>query len=148
MKKRRRSPRRIIAILTEEPLELRFRALKHFSLLHIEGFSSAIDVEVEHRHCRLPRGSFAPRAPLRRMLEGPGNFPRISPREDAALKVEGVASLRHGSRPSAFSLFCLHFLFREALRCRGFMLRHFACALRIFFRAAFLCFAVTIERKN
>ena len=67
-------------------------------------FSGAIDIEIQHRHCRLIRRAFAPRAPLSGAFQGKRDLTRIFFFKDIAIEIKGVAMFRYFRRPTPTAL--------------------------------------------
>ena len=74
---------------------------------------AAVDIEIQHGHCRPKRRGFAPRAPLSGAFERFRNRLRIGLLENAGLQVHRVAVPRHFTRPPAIrgllARVCFHF---------------------------------------
>lgn len=88
---RRRESSRATIQRTQRPLCLFQRA----ALRRIEVAAGPVDVESQHRHCRLIRPRLPAPALLRRAAQGFGDRLRIMQREDVFLEVERVAALCH-----------------------------------------------------
>jgi hypothetical protein len=58
-----------------------------------------VDIERQHRHCRLIWGALALRTPLRRALQRNRNTAGICPGEDIVIQVESVTVRRDIRRP-------------------------------------------------
>lgn len=96
------SPRRPFQLGTTEGLpQFNFSAFQNLLLSLRQIFPSAIDVEVQHRHCRLIWRAFAPFAPFCRTFQRQRNTMRVIPFKDVRLKIERVTALCYFSRPSA-----------------------------------------------
>src|SRR5438874_12693941 len=67
-------------------------------------FSGAIDIEIQHRHCRLIQRAFAPRAPLSGAFQGKRDLTRIFFFKDIAIEIKGVAMFRYFRRPTPTAL--------------------------------------------
>ena len=84
--------------------QLVFGVLENSLLLLRQIFSGAIDIEIQHRHCRLIRRAFAPRAPLSGAFQGKRDLTRIFFFKDIAIEIKGVAMFRYFRRPTPTAL--------------------------------------------
>ena len=82
-----------LAWTAKQYAQLVLGGLKVLSLLPGKLPAAAIDIEIEHRHCRLERRPFPATASLRRSLQRGRDAVRIGQSEQAAFDVERIAVL-------------------------------------------------------
>ncbi len=87
---------------TEYVAQLVLGALKNALSIFREIFAGAVDIEVQHRHCRLIWLAFTPLALLGKAFKRERDFSRICCSKNIWLEIEHVAVVSYPSGPAAF----------------------------------------------
>src|SRR5262249_54181660 len=89
--------------------QFRFGSSQNILLLFRKARTSAVDIEIEHRHRRLIWRALAPAAGLGRAFQRKRNPARVALSENFSFYIQRVAALRYFARPVPFLRSPLHF---------------------------------------